>query len=89
MENSGNVSRKEKSVIIVIFITLIIGIAVGFLAAVLFFRSYEVGTLRIDNSDPDSPPYLFLEVEHGKSSVLQRSKYVRMKVDLRGYLPRK
>lgn len=72
-----------------IFIALIVGIAVGFLAAVLIFHAYEVGTLRIDNSDPDSSPYLFLEVGHGKSHILQRSKYVRMKVDIHGYLPRK
>lgn len=72
-----------------VLIALIIGIAVGFLAAVLIFHANEVGTLRIDDSDPDSPPYLFLEVEHGKSHILQRSKYVRMKVDLHGYLPRK
>lgn len=46
----------------------------------------SIGTIKMDSSDPDSPPYLFMELEHDGMERLQRSEYVIMKVDLNGYL---
>ena len=47
----------------------------------------SIGTIKMDTSDPDSPPYLFAEFEPNGMDILQRSEYVIMKVDLTGYLP--
>jgi hypothetical protein len=46
----------------------------------------SIGTIKMDTSDPDSPPYLFMELEHDGMERLQQSEYVIMKVDLSGYL---
>ena len=41
-----------------------------------------VGTLRMDNSDPDDGPYLFLEILPGGMEKIRASKSVLLKVDL-------
>lgn len=46
----------------------------------------SIGTIKMDSSDPDSPPYLFAEFEPDGMDILQQSEYVVMKVDLSGYL---
>ena len=43
-------------------IGLLIGIMVGVLLSRFIFREKPVGSLRVDESDPDSGPYLFLEL---------------------------
>ncbi len=49
----------------------------------------SIGTIKMDTSDPDSPPYLFAEFEPDGFETLQHSEYVIMKVDLKGYLSQK
>ena len=75
--------------IVYIFIALVVGAVVGFLAAALIFRANEVGTLRIDTSHQDFTPYLFLEVNRGKWAAIQSSRYVRLAVCLLSSLPRR
>ena len=69
------------------------GIFVGFISSyglsAIAKRKKTVGTLRMDCSDPDEAPYLFLELEQDGMSKIHKNKTVCLKVDLNGYLTRK
>ena len=41
-------------------IILLIGILIGLLIERYIFQEKQIGSLRVDHSDPDSGPYLFL-----------------------------
>lgn len=71
-----------------IVISFIFGIVVGLLVAHYVFRPKQIGSLRIDRSDPDDGPYLFLELEPGGIYKLQHSKYILLKVEERDYISR-
>lgn len=71
-----------------IVISFIFGIVIGLLVAHYVFRPKQIGSLRIDRSDPDDGPYLFLELEPGGIYKLQHSKYVLLKVEERDYISR-
>lgn len=71
-----------------IILALIIGIVVGFISAALIFRKKTAGTLRVDKSDPDDNPYLFLELTKDIDFVY-RNKYVIFEVNTQNYIPRK
>ena len=66
----------------------ILGFAIGILVHRHIVRNSEVGTLRVDTSDPDDGPYLFLELNKGVGDISAR-RYVMLKVDLNGYLSQK
>ena len=61
---------------------LIIGVFVGRATS----RPRLFGNLRVDRSDPDSPPYLFLELATDVGSVISQ-KYVTFKVRVENFLP--
>lgn len=46
-----------------LIIVLLIGVVIGMLVSRFIFREKPVGSLRVDESDPDSGPYLFLECQ--------------------------
>lgn len=52
---------------------LIVGIIIGIVFGRQVFRRDVVGSLRIDQSDPDSGPYLFLEC----CPIRERMRYIR------------
>lgn len=65
------------------------GFIFGFgLKALLVKRKKPIGTLRLDRSDPNEAPYLFLELERGGMDRIYSDKTVIFKVDLNSYLPR-
>ena len=66
--------------IIVIFGVTVLGIVAGYLLAVIRYDRTIDGVLRIDHSDPDEPPYLFVELK-GTPSKLEHGRYVRFKVN--------
>ena len=68
---------------------LVGGISVGFMAG-LIFRSPDrpVGTLRIDRSEEDEEPRIFLELYSGTDDIGKR-KTVTLNVSTENYLPRK
>ena len=66
------------------FISYLIGIAIGILITLLFIPR-SVGTLRVDNSDPDSP-YLFLELKRSVNYVATM-KTVKLKVKCEDFIP--
>lgn len=63
-------------------ICLVGGVIIGIFLAILFLRKEPIGTLKVDNSDPDSSPYLFLEIDHGKAYMIERSKRITLRIDL-------
>lgn len=71
-----------------IIICFCVGIIVGIFLHVVFSRTKSVGALRVDNSDPDDGPYLFLELSKD-IGFIKRKKYVVLKVNLKSYIPHK
>lgn len=70
-----------------IVITAIVGFIFGIFVTLLA-KDKPVGSLRIDHSDPDSGPYLFLELDHGIGDIYKKH-YVRMRVKIEDYIPHK
>lgn len=74
-----------------VIIAYIICAAAGALVGAFFvhvFKPKTIGYLRVDRSDPDERPYLFLELTEGLDQVL-RQKEVVMKVKIQDYIPHK
>ena len=71
--------------LLIIFIT---GILVGCICTVIISRKRSIGSVRIDSSDPDDNPYLFLELSQA-INILYRKKYITLKVDTRSFITRK
>jgi energy-converting hydrogenase Eha subunit F len=67
-------------------IVFILGFAVGFMLAQIILVPKVVGVLRVDRSDPDEAPYLFLECE--KTPDLNQ-KYVTFEVLHKNYISQK
>ena len=62
-----------------LIICIIVGIIIGIVFGRRVFRSDVVGSLRVDQSDPDSGPYLFLELSHEGVDAIYKKKYVVLK----------
>ena len=69
-----------------LFVIFGIGILVGIVCTTVITRSKSVGSLRVDMSDPDDGPYLFLELSKDIEE-LYRKKYVTFKVSLKNFIP--
>lgn len=50
--------------------------------------SKPIGTLRIDQSDPDEAPYLFLELSEDPRELM-KSTYVTLRVNAESYISQK
>ena len=68
-------------------IILAIGIVVGSIITRIIIRPLDIGTLRIDTSDPDGP-FMFLELSKDVNTVASK-KYVVLKVNLKSYISQK
>ena len=64
---------------------VIAGIILGYISAVVIKHEEPVGTIRIDSSDPDDGPYLFLELETSVAE-LKKQPSVRVKIDTKSYI---
>lgn len=67
-----------------VIICFCVGIAAGIILHIFFSRIKLVGALRVDNSDPDDGPHLFLELSKD-IGFIRRKKYVVLKVNLKSY----
>ena len=72
---------------LILGLIFIAGIIAGVGGSVLVLLKTNGGTLRIDRSDPDSEPYMFLELTESLPSVM-RKKYVVFRVNLENYISR-
>lgn len=65
-----------------------IGFMIGYVMTALLFRVFRVGTLRVDTSDPDDRPYMFLELSKNVQAVM-RKKYIVLKVSTKNFISQK
>lgn len=72
---------------LILGLIFIAGVIAGVGGAILVLLKTKGGTLRIDRSDPDSEPYMFLELTESLPSVM-RKKYVVFRVNLENYISR-
>ena len=66
----------------------VIGTLFGFMIAELLQKRKKIGTLRMDRSDPNEAPYLFLELDPDGMRKINRLKTVVLRVKLENYIPR-
>jgi hypothetical protein len=66
-------------VVFVCIIVAILGMIAGYNLALMRIRSNTLGAIRIDRSDPDEDPYLFLELK-GHPDALMNEQYVIFEV---------
>ncbi len=69
-------------------VALCVGILIGVVGSNVFKRTHSIGCIRIDTSDPDDNPYLFLELSKSVDA-LAKYPYVVLKVDLKSFISRK
>ena len=72
--------------IVVVFAVLAIGVVVGFIVGRVTFNQKPIGDLRVDRSDTDGSPYLFLELEAGIPEIMSQ-KQVAFRVKVENFLP--
>ena len=64
-------------------------VLLGFVFGMIFFliclAVRSVGTLRVDQSDPTEPPYLFLELDKPVESIV-KEKYVLFRVSKKNFI---
>ena len=72
-----------------LIIVLLIGVVIGMLVSRFMFREKPVGSLRVDESDPDSGPYLFLELDRSFKDSIYKRRYIRLRVKLKNYISQK
>ena len=70
-------------------IWLLAGILIGLLVSKFVFNDKPIGSLRVDKSDPDSEPYLFLELDAGGMSDIYKKQSVRLRVKIKNYISHK
>ena len=69
-------------------IIFLLGLAGGCAITDATARAKVKGCLRIDSSDPDEPPYIFLELEENPE-VLKHKKFITLEVNLKSYTSQK
>ena len=64
-------------------------VLLGFVGGMVFFliclAARSIGTLRIDQSDPTEPPYLFLDLDKPVESIT-KEKYVLFRVSKKNFI---
>lgn len=69
-----------------LFVIFGIGILVGIICTTVATRTKSVGFLRVDTSDSDDGPYLFLELSKDIEDIY-RQKYVILRVNIKNFIP--
>ncbi len=72
-----------------VVVALCVGILVGIIGCKVYGRFHAIGRVRVDNSDPDSSPYLFLELSHTGANDLMKKKFVILQVEVKDFIPHK
>ena len=70
-------------------IWLLVGILIGLLVSRFIFKDKPIGSLRVDQSDQDSEPYLFLELDQGGMNDIYKKQFVRLRVKIKNYISHK
>jgi hypothetical protein len=72
-----------------VIVAFLIGCVVGGILSKVIFKPEIAGAIRVDHSDPDSGPYLFLELQKGVGSSIMQKNYVTFKVEVKDYISHK
>lgn len=70
---------------ILITFSILFGLVIGCGVTVFVFQVKNIGTLRLDDSDPYEKPYMFLELRKDVGNVFNK-KYVILKVNPKPYI---
>lgn len=70
-------------------IILVIGILIGLFIERYIFQEKPIGSLRVDQSDPDSGQYLFLELDPGGANEIHKKQRVSLRVEIKNYISHK
>ena len=74
------------------FVMIVIGIIIGVFSTAVYVQFINsnklVGTLRIDNSDQDDGPYLFVELSVDPA-IMTRKKQILLNVSTENYISQK
>ena len=68
-----------------IIIAFVLGLIAGGVAVTVLYHVSRIGTLRLDASDPDERPYMFLELRKGIGNIWNK-KYVILDVNNKPYI---
>ena len=68
-----------------VIIACLLGIGIGCGITLFIFRVKNIGTLRVDASDPYEKPYMFLELKKDVGNILAK-KYVILEVNPKPYI---
>ena len=71
-----------------VILWIAISFGIGVLLTAFSLHHLLIGNLRIDQSDPEDGPYLFLELKKGVGSFKSK-RYVILKVNIKNYISRK
>ncbi len=71
-----------------IAVGIIIGVIIGIFCGRYIVLKKTAGSLRVDQSDPDSGPYLFLELSRKGAAELHRKKHIVLKINIEDYISR-
>lgn len=66
---------------------LLIGVVIGFGLRSLI-KQKVAGTLRVDRSDPEDNPYLFLELTKDGMDRIRKHRYITLEVKIKNYISR-
>ena len=61
------------------------GLIIGGIIATITIQSRSIGAIRVDRSDPDDVPYLFLELKRDVPNFCNK-KYVTCKVKVENFI---
>ena len=68
-----------------IIVAILLGVLIGIVVMAIGFMFLVVGVLRVDHSDFNDSPYLFLELSKELPFVINK-KYVILKVSRKNYI---
>lgn len=68
-------------------IGIIVGAIIGIFCGKYIALKKTTGSLRVDQSDPDSGPYLFLELSQRGISKIYRKKHIVLEINVSDYIP--
>lgn len=73
---------------LLIIIGFILGLGIGYIAAKFTYDKEPIGDLRIDESDPEDGPYLFLEL-NSRPNTFKHLNRVTLNVVAKNYISQK
>ena len=73
----------------ILILVFLFGVFIGLLIKQYTFRDKPIGSLRVDHSDPDSGPYLFLELDPGGVNEICKKQRVSLRVEIKNYISHK